>query len=177
MGEGQQDREVAAHCAQAREGSRPAPLRKPAACFPQPAQLMPKQNTRPLPAAGGQRAKTSVPRAGRCPGILPLLPGHPPFPCLWHIHTHVPRPGHHPQPTLWAQGVGGAPPGPAPHTSKPCPSSQSSLCPGGDLILARLLWAEHVAPDGWELLRVAMGGNSLAREGSSSQKEAGGEFP
>lgn len=34
-----------------------------------------------------------------------------------------------------------------------------------------LLWAEHVSSEGWELLLVAMGGNSLARKSSSSRRE------
>lgn len=34
-----------------------------------------------------------------------------------------------------------------------------------------LLWAEHVASECGELLLVAMGGNSLARESSSSRRE------
>lgn len=115
---------------------RPAQLRKPAAYFPQPAQLMPKQNTCLLPAVGGQRAKMSVPRAGRCPGILPLLPGHPPFPCLRHIHTHVLWPGHHPQPEL-AQGVERSSPGTCtpplvfspPKGTPPTPKSACLLSP------------------------------------------------
>lgn len=56
-------------------------------------------------------------------------------------------------------------------TTKTCPSSQSSLCPRCDLILTVLLWAGHVASEGWGLLLVAMGGNSLARESSSSRRE------
>lgn len=131
---------------------------------------------------GGQRAKMSVLRAGRCPGILPLLPGHPPFPCLRHIHTHVLWPRHHPQPKP-ARCVERSSPGTAPHLlfsalldghlqyQKACLSSQPRICLSCDLILTRLLRAEHVASEGWELLLVAMGGNSLARESSSSRRE------
>lgn len=61
--------------------------------------------------------------------------------------------------------------------TKTCLSSRSSLCPRCDLILTGLLWAEHVASEAWELLLVAMGGNSLAREGSSSRREQVVNFP
>lgn len=49
----------------------------------------------------------------------------------------------------------------------PCPALASRW----DLILAMLLRAVHVASECWELLSVAMRGNSLAQESSSSGRE------
>ena len=46
-----------------------------------------------------------------------------------------------------------------------------ALAPRWDLIPAMLLWAVHVASECWELLSLAMRGNSLAQESSSSGRE------
>ncbi|XP_035120051.1 uncharacterized protein LOC118145596 [Callithrix jacchus] len=55
-----------------------------------------------------------------------------------------------------------------------CPGS--SLGPRCDLILM-LLWAEYMASECWELLSVAMGGNSPAQENSSSGREQVASLP
>ena len=125
-------------------------------------------------------------RAGRCPGILPLLPGHPPFPCLQHIHTPVAcglgelntTPSQ-----SWPRRRRGASSGPALPplsfralkqtlaTPKAACLSSPALAPRCDLILAVLLWAERMASECWELLSGTTGGNSLAQESSSRGRE------
>lgn len=128
---------------------------------------MPKQNklSCSLLPAGGWGAKMSVLEAGRHPGILPVLPGHPPFPCLQHhpqpsqpLHAHAPHSfppflGRYPQFLSLPDFLG----------------QRGPLSPG--LILTVLLWAEHLASECLEWLSVAVGGNSLAQENSSRGKE------
>ncbi|XP_039326268.2 uncharacterized protein LOC104650701 [Saimiri boliviensis] len=79
----------------------------------------------------------------------------------------------------WA-GEGSAPT----HAHRPPPPSAClcgcsfcfSLGPRRDLILM-LLWAEHMASECWELLSVAIGGNSPAQENSSSGREQVASLP
>ena len=128
-----------------------------------------------------------------CPGRLAealascLLPGHPPFACLQHIHPHTSIlwhgwAEHRSQPKLaqcmersfprtCTPSLVFSPPKWTAPIPKPICLPGPALAPRWDLILAMLLQAVCMASECWKLLSVAMRGNSLAQESSSSGRE------